>query len=282
MLDIRPMTGRIGAEVAGADLRRPVSEELAGALRDALYHHHVVVIRNQHLDLEQQKEWTQVFGPLMRSKYLASGIEGEQDVIRVLKEPDERGGVFGGDWHSDLTFLDQPPAGSVLTAAEVPPYGGDTVWASNVAAWEALPEALRVLLDGRNAIHVGKPHGVKWVAPVEEQSGGSMRMVRGDPEADAERAHPAVLTHPETGRRALFLNPLYVIRLEGLTELQSRPILEQVQSHTTRLEFCCRVRWAAGDVVVWDNLATQHYAVNDYSGFRRLMYRTTFAGPKPA
>lgn len=281
MLDIAPMTGWIGAEVGGVDLTQPISEDLAGALRDALYRHQVIVFRSQHLDLARQKALTRVFGPLMRSKYISSGIAGEPDVIRVLKEADEPGGVFGGDWHTDLSFLEEPPAGSVLTAHEVPPYGGDTVWASQVAAWETLPEPLRLLLDGRMAIHVGKPHGVKWAPPVKDRAGASITMVRGDPEADAERAHPAVPAHPATGRRALFLNQLYVIRLDGLSEAESRPILEQVQRHTIRPEFCVRLRWSAGDVAVWDNFATQHYAVNDYQGFRRLMYRTAFAGPKP-
>jgi len=160
MLDIQPMTGRIGAEIGGADLRQPIGDDLAAALRAALHRHHVIVFRRQQLDLAQQKALTQVFGPLSRSRYISSGIEGEPDVIRVLKEADERGGVFGGDWHSDLSFLEEPPAGSVLSAHEVPPYGGDTVWASQVAGWETLPEPLKQLLDGRKAIHVGKPYGV--------------------------------------------------------------------------------------------------------------------------
>ena len=281
MLDIQPMTGRIGAEISGADLRGPIPDDLAEALRHALHRHLVIVFRRQHLDLAQQKALTQVFGPLMHSRYISSGIEGEPDVIKVLKEADETGGVFGGDWHTDLSFLDQPPAGSVLNAVEVPPYGGDTVWASHVDAWETLPDPIRELIDRRKAIHVGKPHGVKWAPPMKERTGGSIKMVRGDPEADEERAHPAVLTDPTTGRRSLFLNPLYVIRIDGMTESESRPILDQIQRHTVRPEFCVRLRWGAGDVAVWDNFATQHYAVNDYHGFRRLMYRTTFAGTKP-
>jgi len=281
MLDIQPMAGRIGAEIAGLDLRAPIAGDLAGALRQALDTHQVIVFRRQNLDLAQQKALTLVFGPLSRSRYISSGIEGEPDVIRVLKEAHEGGGVFGGDWHSDLSFLDEPPAGSVLSAHEVPPYGGDTVWASQTAAWEALPEPLKLLLDGRRAVHVGKPYGVRWAPPIKERSGASIRMVRGDPEADEERFHPAVLTLPRTGRRAIYLNPLYTVRLDGLTEAESRPVLEQVQAHVTRPEFCVRLRWGEGDVAVWDNFATQHYAVNDYHGFRRLMYRTAFGGPKP-
>jgi taurine dioxygenase len=163
----------------------------------------------------------------------------------------------------------------------VPPVGGDTVWVSQAAALEALPQELKELLAGRDAIHVGKPYGVKWAPPAEERSGASIRMTRGDPEADAERSHPAVIRNPVTGRLALFLDPLYVTRLDGMTEAESRPILDRIQRHATRPEFCCRFRWSAGAVAVWDNLFTQHYAVNDYHGHRRLMYRTTFAGPRP-
>jgi taurine dioxygenase len=189
--------------------------------------------------------------------------------------------VFGGNWHTDFSFLDHPPAGSILTAAETPPYGGDTLWVSQAAAWEALADDLKALLLGRDAIHVGKPYGVKWSPPVERRAGKSMNLVRGDPSADREHRHPAVLRHPLTGRLMLFLNPTYVSRLDGMNEEESRPILDTIQAHATRPEFCCRFRWTAGAVAIWDNLATQHYAVNDYHGHRRLMYRTAFLGPDP-
>ncbi len=275
-----PLTGTIGAEIAGIHLHEPLSGDLAGWLRQALARHQVLFFRDQHLSLDQLKALTRAFGPLMRLPYVQP-LEGEPEVIRVLKEPDEQGGVFGGDWHTDFSFLERPPAGSVLSAQLVPPYGGDTVWVSQAAAWETLPEPLQQLLTGRDAIHVGKPYGVKWAPPVQERAGASIKMSRGDPEADSERAHPAVIRHPLSGRAALFLNPLYVTRLDGLTEAESRPILDQIQRHATRPEFCCRFPWSPGALAVWDNLFTQHYAVNDYQGHRRLMYRTTFAGPAP-
>lgn len=275
-----PLTGAIGAEVTGIDLRQAISDDLAGSLRDALARHQALFFRDQRLSLEQLKVLTRAFGPLMRLPYVQP-MEGEPEVIRVLKEADERGGVFGGDWHTDFSFLERPPAGSVLSADVVPPYGGDTVWVSQAAAWEALAAPLRQLLTERDAIHVGKPYGVKWAPPAKERAGASSKMSRGDPEADAERAHPAVIRHPLTGRMASFLNPLYVTRLDGLTEAESRPILDQIQQHATRPEFSCRFRWSEGAIAVWDNFFTQHYAVNDYQGHRRLMYRTTFAGPAP-
>ena len=279
-MHVERMTGWIGAAVTGIDLGHPIGEDLAETLREALAEHQVLVLPDQHLDLGQQKRLTAAFGPLFRTDYVGH-MEGEPFVIRVLKEAAERGGVFGGDWHADFSFLEAPPVGSVLNGVEVPSHGGDTVWASQMAAWETLPDPLKQLLEGRNAIHVGKPYGVRWAPPQEERSGASIRMRRGDPEADRERRHPAVFTHPRSGRRGLFLNPLYVVRLDGLSEAESRPILEQIQRHTLRPEFQVRLRWRPGTVAVWDNFQTQHYAVNDYHGHRRLMYRTTFGGPPP-
>ena len=280
-MQVEKMTGRIGAVIAGVDLAQPIGGNLAEALRDALAEHQVVVLPDQNLDLAAQRRLTEAFGPLFRTDYV-DHMADEPFVIRVLKEADERGGVFGGDWHADFSFFEQPPVGSVLNGVEVPAHGGDTVWASQMAAWETLPEPLQRLLDGRDAIHVGKPYGVRWAPPEDERSGASIRMRRGDPEADRERRHPAVFTHPRTGRRGLFLNPLYVARLDGLSEAESRPILDQIQRHTLRPEFQVRLRWQPGTVAVWDNFQTQHYAVNDYHGHRRLMYRTTFGGPPPA
>jgi taurine dioxygenase len=279
-LEEHPLTGTIGAEITGIDLRQPISNDLAGVLKDALARHQVVFFRDQHLSLDHLKAVTRAFGPAMRLPYVQP-LEGEPEIIRVLKEADERGGVFGGDWHTDFSFLERPPAGSLLAAEVTPPQGGDTVWVSQALAWETLPGPLQQLLEGRDAIHVGKPYGVKWAPPQKERAGASIKMTRGDPEADIERAHPAIIRNPLTGRAAAFLNPLYVTRLDGLTDAESSPILDQIQRHATRPEFCCRFRWSPGALAVWDNLFTQHYAVNDYHGHRRLMYRTTFAGPTP-
>ncbi|MDA0224182.1 MAG: TauD/TfdA family dioxygenase [Rhodobacterales bacterium] len=277
---VHPVTRAIGAEITGCDLSAPLDAETSADLKAALAQHQVVFFRNQDLSIEALRQLTTRFGTLMRLPYV-SPMEEHPDVIRVLKEANEGGGVFGGDWHQDFSFLAQPPAGSLLAAVEVPACGGDTLWVSQSAAWEALPAPLQDILRGRDAIHVGKPYGVRWAPPQAEQSGASIKMSRGDPAADQEQHHPAVIRNPATGREALFLNPLYVLRLDGLTEDQSRPILSAVQAHTTRPEFQCRWRWQVGDVAIWDNLFTQHYALNDYFGFRREMWRTTFAGAAP-
>ena len=273
-------TTAIGAEIDGIDLRKPLTSALASALRELLARHSVLFFRAQHLDLAEQKQFTETFGALLTLPYVTP-LAGEPQVIRVYKGADEKGGVFGGDWHTDFSFLERPPAGSVLSAAIVPPQGGDTLWVSQAAAWDALPAPLQGLLLGRDAIHVGKPYGVKWAPPLETQTGAGMTMARGDPSADEDQAHPAVLVHPVTGRKMLFLNPTYTVRLDGMSEEESRPLLEAIQRHSIRPEFTCRFRWSPGTVAIWDNLATQHYAVNDYQGHEREMFRTTFGGPSP-
>lgn len=280
-MQLQRMTGFTGAEISGVDLKQPIGDDLAGALSDALGQHQMIVFRAQHLGLGDQKRLTRVFGPLMQLPYVEP-MKDDPDVIAVLKEADEINvGVFGGDWHSDFSFLPNPPAGSVLNAVEVPEVGGDTVWASQVAAYESLPADLREIIDGREAIHLGAPYGVKHAPPADARSGASIKMTRGDPEADKETRHPAVITDPKTGRKALFVNPIYTVRLAGMSVEESAPVLAALFKHAAKPDFSCRLRWQPGDVAVWDNRMSLHYATNDYDGVRRLLYRTTWSGDAP-
>jgi taurine dioxygenase len=190
-------------------------------------------------------------------------------------------GVFGGDWHSDFSFLEAPPSLSILYAAEIPPLGGDTVWCNMAAAYAALDHELKSELQGRAVIHTGAPYGVQNAPPEDVQSRGSIRIERNNPEADRETLHPAVCRHPLTGEAALFVNPTYSTRFDGMSEEESRPLLQRLYTHCTRPEFTCRYRWKRGTVALWDNRMTLHYAVNDYDGYRRLMYRTAVGGGRP-
>lgn len=278
-LALEPLTPRLGGRVTGVDLRQVVSGELAEALRQALAERLVLVLPEQFLGIGDLKRATTIFGPLVRVPYVEPSAE-DPDVVAVLKEAEERKiATFGGDWHSDFSFLERPPGGSLLQAVELPPVGGDTLWADQVTAWETLPDDLRRQVAGRRAIQTGAPYGITR-APTEATS-RSIRITRGDPEADRERAHPVVRRHPISGKAALFVNPIYTTRLEGLSEAESTPILARLYAHMTRPEFCCRHRWRPGDLVIWDNRATLHFAVNDYDGHRRLLWRTTFEGEAP-
>lgn len=280
-MKIERIAGAIGAEVAGVELNGPLSNDLAAALRAALGEHLVLFFRDQRLDIAGLKRATQAFGELQAVPYI-DAMPDEPYVIAVLKEADETGiSTFGGEWHSDFSFLEQPPAGSLLLAAEVPRVGGDTLWANQARAYETLPAELKALLDGRGAVHAGAPYGVANPPPARVKLSRSIRMRRGDPAADREIVHPAVRTHPWTGRKALFVNPIYTLRLDGLSAEESREALRRIYRHAVRPEFTCRFRWTPGAVAVWDNRATLHYAINDYDGHRRLMYRTTFAGERP-
>lgn len=282
-MDIEPVTPNCGARVTNVDLREPVDETLAEALRQALYRHQVLFLPGQGLNLAQQKSVTALFGEPMRLPYVVP-IEADPEVVAVKKTAEEVNvGVFGGDWHSDFSFMEVPPAGSVLNAVTIPPVGGDTLWANQVAAFEALDDETKQQLAERGVIHVGAPYGVRHAPPAATRAATSVRMTRGDPEADRERVQPAVRRHPFSGARALFVNPIYSTRLEGMSEADSAPILARLYRHATRPEFCCRHRWRAGDLVIWDNRASLHYAVNDYDGYDRLLYRTTFSdGLAPA
>ena len=281
-MKIEKLTGFMGAEITDVDLTSGISLTIADELRSALREYHMIVIRDQHLSVTQQKELNEVFGPTMQLPYV-SPLEDDPDVIAVLKEAGEqKTGVFGGEWHTDFSFLENPPAGSVLNAVEIPAVGGDTVWASQVAAYASLPADLKAIVDTHNAIHVGKPYGVKWAPATSARANGSIKMTRGDLNADREIFHPAVITDPVSGKKALFLNITYVTRFEDMSEEESAPILDAIYKHCTRPDFSCRLKWQAGDVAVWDNRMTLHYATNDYDGTRRLLLRTTFTGERPS
>ncbi len=280
-MQLAPVAGHIGAEVRGIDLARDISEATATFLRQALDDHLVLFLRDQSLDLAALKRATAVFGPLLRVPYVRPSPE-DADVIAVLKEADEvRIGVFGGDWHSDFSFLEAPPGGSLLYGEDIPTYGGDTLWSNQILAYETLPDDLRSIVEGRGAIHTGGPYGKQNAPDATVATSRSIGISRGNSDADREMLHPAVRRHPTSGRRALFVNPIYTRRLEGMSEAESRPILERLYAHATRPELTCRFRWTPGSLAIWDNRSTMHYAINDYDGQRRLLYRTTFAGERP-
>jgi taurine dioxygenase len=280
MLSIQPVTPELGAEVTGVDLKS-VSDRDFTAIERAFAAYSVLFFRDQSLTLDDLLQITQRFGPVLRVPYL-QGIASHPDVIAVLKEAEEkRISTFGGSWHTDFSFLAEPPARTLLCAVELPPVGGDTIWASQYLAYDALSDGMKALLDPLNAVHTGWPHGTMGPNPDVPVS-RSIKMVRNDPSADREVLHPVVRVHPVTGRKALFVNPVYTQRFENMTGAESKPILDFLHQHNVRAEFCCRLRWRPGTLAMWDNRCLMHLAVNDYDGHRRLLYRTTIAGEIPA
>jgi len=279
-LTIEPVTPGLGAEVHGVDLKRASSADVA-ALEAAFAAHAVLFIRDQELELDDLLAVTRKFGTVLRVPYV-QGVASHPDVIAVLKEAEEKKiYTFGGTWHSDFSFLAEPPAATLLYAVELPPVGGDTIWASQYLAYEALSDGLKALLEPLRAIHTGAPHGTMGPGPDVPVS-RSIKMVRNDPGADREVVHPVVRVHPVTGRKALFVNPVYTQRFEGMTVAESKPLLGYLHEHSIRAEFTCRLKWQPGTLAMWDNRCLMHLAVNDYDGHRRLLYRTTTAGEMPA
>jgi taurine dioxygenase len=278
-MTIRPVSPACGAEVAGVDLGDP-SPEVIRSLLAALAEHSVLFVRDQQLTPEQQVALTAHFGDVLRVPYIAHLAE-HPDIIAVLKEADERKiSTFGGTWHSDFSFLDTPPSLTLLYAIEVPDVGGDTLWSSQYAAFDALSPGMQRVLESLRAVQTGWPHGTHGPGPNAAVS-RSVVMTRNDPSADVEVVHPVVRVHPVTGRKALFVNPVYTQRFDGMTVDESKPLLQYLFDHATRAEFTCRVRWAPGTLAIWDNRALLHLAINDYDGSRRLLHRTTVAGERP-
>ncbi len=278
--EINPLTPGFGAEIRGLDVTR-LDEKSFDRLYQCWLQYRVVFLRDQLIDLEQLQNFSARFGELMALPYIKP-LDGHPHIIRVLKQAEEIGmGVFGGDWHSDFSFLEVPPRISILYAEEIPPVGGDTLWADMTRALAALPEATRARLEGGYGIHSGTPYGVKHAPPEDTQFKGSIEIERNNPEADAETRHPLLCRHPETGEATLFVNPTYTVAIDGMERDDSDALLQDLYWHCTRPEFGCRFKWTPQCIALWDNRNTMHYAVNDYDGYRRCLYRTTIRGERP-
>ena len=278
-LTTRPVAPACGSFVEGLDVKRASDADLA-ALSQLLAERGVVFLRDQHLSPEDQVALTARFGEVLRVPYVKH-LDEHPDIIAVLKEADEKKiSTFGGTWHSDFSFLDQPPSLTILYGREIPPFGGDTLWSSQYAAFDALSPRMQEMMCGLSAVQTGWPHGTKGPGPNAAVS-RSVVMTRNDPTADREVIHPVVRVHPITKRKALFVNPVYTQRFDGMTEDESKPLLSYLFAHATKPEFTCRLQWEVGTLALWDNRCVLHLAINDYDGSRRLLHRTTVAGETP-
>jgi taurine dioxygenase len=276
-IDVTPIAGALGARVSGVDLADP-SEQSIGEIRQALLRHLVLCFDDQRLSPDQHKALGGRFGKLMvHPHYLP--LDGHPEILPVLKEKDATGNI-GGVWHSDVSFLERPSLGSLLYGLDVPMWGGDTLFANQYLAYDSLSGGMKRLLDGLLAVHsdatLSRPENKLDQNRVRSTKLREDREVR-----EVEREHPVVRTHPETGRKLLYVNRPFTVRLKGMTEAESRPLLEFLFQHAARPEFTCRIRWAKGTLVFWDNRAVQHYALNDYQGQRREMHRVTVEGDRP-
>lgn len=273
------LCGAGGAEVSGLDLSKPLSAETQAGLRRALADHCVLFFRDQSLEPDQQKTFARQFGALAETPFIKP-LEGHPEMMRVVREADEKKKLnFGGRWHSDLTFLEEPVLGTVLYSRESPTVGGDTIWTNQMLAYDALSPGMQRMLEKLTVMHSAKrSYGPQGTYADDDLKG--MR-INASEAALKETPHPCVRTHPENGRRILFINWVYAIRFQDMTEEESAPLLEFLNRHSQRPEFQIRFRWSKGALAFWDNRSTQHLAVNDYAGYRRVMDRVTIAGDKP-
>jgi taurine dioxygenase len=273
-LDIRPIAGALGAEIHGVDLDGPLDDGVVAAIRRALLDHLVIFFRDQELPPERFLAFARRFGEPMEYP-LVKGIDGYPDIIRVAKLEHETVN-FGGIWHSDTTYLETPPMGTLLVAREVPPFGGDTLFANMYLAYETLSEGMKPLLEGLK----GVSSSVKADASKTRED-----RIKSDATSQSRQeflaVHPVLRTHPETRRKALYVNIAHTVRFDSLTEAESAPILSYLFQHQTRPEFTCRFAWRKGSLAFWDNRAIQHNPVNDYHGYRRVMHRITLKGDRP-
>lgn len=274
-LTVRPIAGAIGAEIEGIDLARGLPDaSTVAALRAAWLRHQVIVLRDQRLDPAAFLAFARIIGDPVEYPFVR-GIDGFPEIIAVTKLEHETTN-FGGIWHSDTTYLPRPPMATMLIAREVPPAGGDTLFASQYAAYEALSPGLRATLDGLRAVSSSAKADVSRTREDRIRSSG-----QSDAPAELRAEHPVVRTHPETGRRALYVNVAHTQHFVGWTEAESAPLLAFLHQHQVRPEFTCRVSWRPGTIALWDNRCALHNPVNDYHGYRRVMHRVTLAGDVP-
>lgn len=270
-MEVKPIAGALGAEIHGVDLRS-LSDEDVKAIRQAFLKYQVIFFRNQDLDPATFLAFSARFGKPVPYPFV-KGIDGFPEIIQILKRKEERIN-FGGIWHSDTSYFEEPPMASILLAREIPPYGGDTLFANQVAAYEGLSDGLKKTLSGLRAISTSAKADVSRTREDRIKESG----VKAD---DLEASHPVVRTHPETGLKSLYVNVAHTARFEGWTEEESAPLLAYLFAHQVKPEFTCRFRWEPNSIAFWDNRAAQHNPINDYHGFERRMHRITLAGDKP-
>jgi taurine dioxygenase len=272
-IEVRPISGAGGAEIFGVDVGQELDDGTVGEIRGALNEHCVVFFRDQEIDVAQHKAFARRFGPIFLHPNFAT-INEDPEVVMVRREPGDVSYV-GEDWHTDTTMVAEPPMGAILYGIDVPPYGGDTMFANQYQAYEALSPTMKRLLEGLRAVH----SDIGIAGP--QASRNKLRSTKNrddDAWRETRSSHPIVRTHPDTGRKCLFVNASYTVGIEGMTAAEGKPLLDFLLEHGNRPEFTFRFRWQKGSIAFWDNRSTKHIALSDTGPFRRLMRRVQVGG----
>jgi taurine dioxygenase len=273
-MKIKRIAGALGAEISEIDLTQPLSPDLTQEIRNVFLKNSVIFLRHQPLTSQQFMNFAKAMGEPIEYPFVKGFAEFPQ-IIEVKKLEHEKVN-FGGVWHSDTTYLEKPPMGSMLLSKEIPPYGGDTLFACQYAAYEALSDTMQRLLDGLQGLNTSAKADVSKTREDRIKSDGN----ESSPKSFSS-AHPVVRTHPETGRKALYVNVAHTAGIEGLSDKESASLLSFLFEHQVKPEFTCRWAWESDALAFWDNRCTQHNPVNDYHGFRRVLHRITLQGDTP-
>ncbi len=274
-LDIRPQAAPCGALVHGLDLRRALDDQTVATIRAAWLRHQVLAFPGQDLSLEDLERIALHIGPFGTDPFFGS-VPGHPHIAQVRRDADEKTKIFAETWHSDWSFLPRPPQATLLYGNVIPPVGGDTLFANQYAAWDALPPAMKTLLQGKRGIHSARRGYARDGMYGERDQGRSMAIRYGD-DALATQLHPIARVHPETGRTALFISPGYTIGIEGMADAEAQPLLMELFRHQVRDDFVYRHRWQPGMLLMWDNRCVVHAATGGYDGHARLLHRITVA-----
>ncbi len=276
-LTVKPLTGAMGAELSGADLNN-LDDQTFSEIVKALYDFGVIAFRDQNLAPETHKAFASRFGRL-EVHPIVEGVEGHPEMIKMHKSANTES-TFGVGWHSDNSFLENPSLGSIVYGDVIPPVGGDTLFANQYLAYETLSPGMKKMIASVNAVHSARDAYTSPTANEKYDGKGTIKYRHAEI-IEHEVEHPVVRTHPATGRKALYVNPMFTLRFADMTREESAPLLEYLLRHCVREDFQCRVRWAKGTVTMWDNRCVQHAALNDCEGYERILYRVTIAGERP-
>lgn len=273
-INVKPLSGNIGAEIDGVNLKK-ISKEQFKEIKIVFGKYGVIFFRNQNLSPEEEIIFAELWGEININRFFTN-LEGYPKIALVSKEPDQKKNI-GGAWHTDHTYDLEPAMGSILFAHQVPKKGGDTLFSSMYAAYETLSDGLKDTLKNMYGRHSSRH--VFGTSRAERNDDTVGRIINSD-KAKQDAIHPVVITHPQTGKKALFVNPTFTLGFDGWSDEESKPLLNYLYSHATKPEFTCRFKWEEGSVAFWDNRSTWHLAVNDYHGERRLMHRITINGTR--
>jgi taurine dioxygenase len=280
LIQIEAREDGFSATALGLDLRAPLSGAAAKTIGDAWARHGVLVFPDQTLSHEELEKVTLSLGEFGIDPFIES-MPDHPNILELRREPDEKAQNFGAAWHSDWSFQSCPPSGTILHSKVVPPIGGNTLYADGHQAWEALSETMKSMLEGLRAIHSAAfAYGPRGVLAKDAHE-RTMKIVVSE-EAEKTEIHPLVRTHPVTGRKSLFVNPVYTVAIEGLNPDENFVLLKFLYDHMVKDEFVYRHRWQENMLVLWDNRSTMHFAEGGYDGHLRVMHRTTLAGDRPA